>query len=61
MCIQKKRRKPKTPQIAVVQCYNIAKSLKDMLDMLPDSDLAMVKREMHVVEDLLWQAVDDRR
>ena len=60
MCMKKKR-KPKVPQIAVVQCYNIAKMLLDMLNMLPDTDLAMAKREMHVVEDLLWQAVDDRR
>ena len=46
---------------AVNQVYAHCRLLKNMLGMLPDMDLAEAKREMLVLEDLLWQAVKDRR
>ena len=59
---QKKRRPPiKSSQTTVLQVYNAAHSLKDMLMLLPDEDLAKAKRLMFDGEDLLWQALDDRR
>lgn len=46
---------------AVNELYQMARTLQEMLSKFPDSDLAKVKAEMYVVEDLLWQAVSDRR
>lgn len=51
----------KSPQAVVVQAYNIAHTLRDMLAMMPDADLAAAKRTAYELEDLLWQAVDERR
>ena len=51
----------KSSHTAVLQVYQAAKTLKDMLMLLPDEDLAKAKRIMFEVEDLLWQALDDRR
>ena len=58
-----KKRRPmiKSSQTTVLQVYNAAHTLKDMLMLLPDEDLAKAKRLMLDVEDLLWQALDDRR
>ena len=46
---------------SVNELYHMARTLQEMLSKFPDSDLAKVKAEMYVVEDLLWQAVSDRR
>lgn len=59
--VPKKRRPLKSSQTTVLQVYNAAHTLKDMLMLLPDEDLAKAKRLMFDVEDLLWQALDDRR
>ena len=46
---------------AVNEMYSMCRTLQEMLSKFPDKDLAEVKAEMYVVEDLLWQAVSDRR
>ena len=51
----------KSPQAVVAQAYNLAHTLRDMLALMPDTDLAGAKRAMYEVEDILWQAVEDRR
>ena len=58
---RKRRVNMKSSHTAVLQVYQAAKTLKDMLMLLPDEDLAKAKRIMFEVEDLLWQALDDRR
>ena len=58
---RKRRVNVKSSQTAVLQVYQAARTLKDMLALMPDEDLAKAKRLMFDVEDLLWQALDDRR
>ena len=58
---RKRRVNVKSSQTAVLQVYQAAKTLQDMLALMPDEDLAKAKRMMFDVEDLLWQALDDRR
>lgn len=58
---RKRRVNVKSSQTAVLQVYQAAKTLQDMLMLMPDEDLAKAKRMMFDVEDLLWQALDDRR
>lgn len=35
--------------------YAQVKVAQTMLMRIPDADLAIVKREMHILEDMLWQ------
>lgn len=58
---RKRRHVVKSSQTAVLQVYQAARTLKDMLALMPDEDLAKAKRLMYDVEDLIWQALDDRR
>lgn len=59
--IRKRKTIIKSPQSQVVQVYNLAHTLRDMLAMMPDVDLAPAKRAMYEVEECLWQAVEERR
>ena len=43
------------PEIGEV--YVMIKRTKDMLDMIPDLELAKAKSTMNTLEDLIWQAV----
>ena len=61
MTHRKKRIAVKSTQTAVMQVYQAAKTLQNMLALMPDEDLSKAKRLMFDVEDLLWQALDDRR
>lgn len=55
------KRQYETSWRAVNELYSMCRTLQEMLSKFPDRDLAEVKAEMYVVEDLLWQAVSDRR
>lgn len=58
----KKHRKPRQSSYAALQMvHQSAHELLDMLSMLPDEDLAAARRQMYTVEDLIWQALEDRR
>ena len=50
-----------TPFASVNQVYMLARTLHDILNSMPDIDLAGAKRQMYEVEDILWQATLARK
>lgn len=58
---KKKASVSKSPQAVIAQAYNLAHTLRDMLALMPDTDIVPARRAMYDVEDVLWQAMEDRR
>ena len=44
------------------EVYSLIREAMNKMAEIPDSNLAYAKKQMYVLEDLLWQAItDDRR